>query len=213
MANTTVRQHSRRLKNGETVSVTQHSRGYEPATVDNAGRTPVQQLRRERTRRNARIRREHALKRLKESSARGWKATKKRARQSALLGMSGAHHIRRGFTMIGRRRRAAAVCLMGAGVAEIGAAVAWQGIGVTITTLSILGATLGGALLIGRHGRHSKTGQQQRARAEQKTTRAHRQAATDADQQRRARDAERKKRAAISRNRQRMNGSATRRRS
>jgi len=208
MPSTSVRQHSRTLKNGETVTVTRHNRSFEPgAGYDQAGRTPVQQLRRDRRRRNARLRRDQAAARAKTSAAKGWKQTKKRLRQSGLLILSGGSHIRHGFRLMTRTRnkkRAAAVCLMGAGMAEIGAAVAWQGIGLTITTVSILGATLGGALLIGRHGRHSQTAARKRTRDQQRATRR-----TDRQRQQkqakaRAADVERKKREALRRNRERL---------
>ncbi|MGH2600822.1 MAG: hypothetical protein ACRDJ9_15735 [Dehalococcoidia bacterium] len=158
MAQASVRQHTRHTKNG-TVTVQQHRRAAKaPAGYDNGGQTPVQQLRRERLKAEATKRRKEAMRRGGTAARKGWKATKRRARQSLKLARRGGKNLYRAADMLGRKRRAAATVLVFAGLAEIFAAVAWQGIGITVTTLSILAAAIAGGLLIGGRARRRAKG-------------------------------------------------------
>lgn len=153
MARANVSEHSRTV-DGKTVKVKRHRRAYTPGgDPGERGRTPVQNMRRDRMRAQARKRRKEAMRRGRAAAKQGWKATKRRGRQSRKLAKSGFKHIYRAAVMVGRKKRAAAVCLVAAGVAELTAAVAWQGIGLAVTTAAIVGATLAGGLLIGRKAR------------------------------------------------------------
>lgn len=149
MAKADVQDYTRQLANGTKVHVHGHKRTYDPADDAKPGRSPVDQLRSERLKEQARVRRANALRMGREAVSTGWTATQKRARQSWKLSKKGGKRLRRAAWLASKKKRATATCAAVAGVAEIGAALAWSTTGLIVTTVSILAATLAGGLFLG----------------------------------------------------------------
>lgn len=151
MARQQIQEYTRQLANGSKVTVHSHRRTYEPAAASpTSQRTSVENIRRTREKEQSRDRRREAVQRGKAAAVKGATATKRRAGQSWRMTQRGGKRLRRAVQLAGRKRKAAATCAAVAGVAEIGAALAWSTTGLIVTTVSILAATVAGGLFIGR---------------------------------------------------------------
>lgn len=149
MARAQVSEYTRQLANGTQVTVHQHHRQYVPGADEAGGRTAVEHHRRDRLKEQARIRRAEALTRGREQAKRGASATRRRAKQSWGLCRKGGKRLQRAARYASRRKRAAAAACLVGGVAEIGAAAVWSTTGLIVTTIGIIGAAIGGGLLLG----------------------------------------------------------------
>lgn len=151
-----VSQHTRTLSNGKKVKVDEHARTYTMADFAEDRRSPVEAHRHARLKEQSKVRRDAALDAGAAAAARGWKATKKRAKQSKKLAKSGIRRLERASKYASKRRRTMALLSFGAGVAEVGAGLAWSTGGLVVTSLSIVAATIGGALFLGGSDRAKK---------------------------------------------------------
>lgn len=158
-----VQEYTRQL-NGRNVRVQQHSRHYNGQQrqhghghEDSAGRTPVQQYRREHLRAQAKQRRTEAFRRGKDTSKKAGAGIRRRGKQSWKLARRAGRRWSRGARYAGKKRRMMAACCFLGGTAELGVGLAWSVGGLVWATVAIGAAVLSGGLLLGRQGRHRQT--------------------------------------------------------
>lgn len=146
-----VQEYTRQLANGTQVQVNGHSRSFQPGDkAKQQRRTPVDQYRHERVKAERNERRREAISRGRDAAHKGMRRTRQQAKRSVRMAKRGGKRLQRAARYMGRRRRTMAVCAAAGGLAEVGAAIAYQGAGLVVTSISILAAVLTGGLLIGK---------------------------------------------------------------
>lgn len=172
---TRVHEHKRTLPDGKQVTVTSHDRtgGDNQQTPPGDGRdTPAQQHRRERLRAESQRRHAEAMRRGKAASKKGWRKTKKQAKKTKRILRKGSKRLARAYHLAHQKKKLGAGMLAIGGIAEIGAALSYQLVGVAVTTVGIAVAVIGGGLLVGgdksqqpksstKHGQATKPKQHQ----------------------------------------------------